>query len=168
MKDDIDKEILKMLEEDAKASTEEIARRLGVEESTVIKRLEKMADTRTKILIVDDEIDTLTPLKKALEVEGYAVVDAMDGLSALEKARSERPDLILLDLMLPEMDGYEVCQKLRGDPLTDHIPIVMLTCVGEVDSKVKGIEMGADDYITKPFNLSELKARVKMVLRRTV
>ena len=167
MKDDIDKEILKILEEDAKASPKEIAERLSAGESTVIERLEKMADVRTKVLIVDDEIDTLTPLKKVLEVEGYAVVEAMDGLVAIEKAQSEHPDLILLDLMLPKMNGYEVCQKLREASETSHIPIIMLTAKGEMKDKIDGIEIGADDYVTKPFNLSELKARIKMVLHRT-
>lgn len=166
MKSDIDKEILKILEEDDKAASKEISERLGVEESIVLERMGKMTDIRTKVLIVDDEIDTLTPLKRALEVEGYAVIEAMDGVEALEKVKSENPDLVLLDLMLPKMDGNEVCQKLRKNPMTEGIPIIMLTAKGDMKDKIEGIETGADDYVTKPFNLSELKARIKTVLRR--
>ncbi|MDY6958657.1 MAG: response regulator [Halobacteriota archaeon] len=167
MMGEIDKNILGMLEEDNKAPPEQIAERLGIEVSEVKSRLDKMADDRTKILIVDDEIDSLKSLKMALEFEGYAVVEAMNGPSAMDMVHSEHPDLVLLDLMMPVMDGYEVCQKLKEDSMTSHVPVIMLTCVSEVDNKIEGIEVGADDYVTKPFNLSELKARVKMVLRRS-
>ena len=166
MMGEVDKSILGMLEEDNKAPPEEIAERLGIKVGEVKSRLDKMADDRTKILIVDDEIDSLKSLKMALEFEGYAVVEAMDGAAAMDMVFSEHPDLVLLDLMMPVMSGYEVCQKLKEDPMTNRIPVIMLTCVSEVDNKIEGIEVGADDYVTKPFNLSELKARVKMVLRR--
>ncbi len=117
-------------------------------------------------MIVDDEMDTLLTTKRALEIDGYNVIEANDGKKALEIIRIENPDIILLDLMLPEMDGFDVCKKVKTDPLYGHIPIIMLTAKGEIKDKVDGIEIGADDYVTKPFNLSELKARIKMILRR--
>jgi two-component system alkaline phosphatase synthesis response regulator PhoP len=126
-----------------------------------------MSDTRQKVLIVDDEMDALLSLKIALEAEGYNVSEAKDGYEAIEKVYSEIPDVILLDLMIPEMDGFEVCKHLKLDPMYSHIPIIMLTARGQVTDKVEGIELGADDYVTKPFNLKELKARIKMVLRRS-
>ncbi|MDY6931192.1 MAG: response regulator [Halobacteriota archaeon] len=166
MMGEIDKNILGMLEENNKTPPEMIAEKLGIEVNEVKSRLDRMADDRVKILIVDDEIDSLKSLKMALEFEGYAVVEAMNGPKALDIVYAEHPDLVLLDLMMPEMDGYEVCRKMRGDSKISHIPVIMLTCISEVDNKIEGIEVGADDYVTKPFNLSELKARVKMVLRR--
>lgn len=128
--------------------------------------LESMSDTRQKILLVDDEMDALMALKVALEAEGYNITEAKDGHEAIDKVHSEIPDVILLDLMIPGMDGFEVCRELKSDSLYSHIPVIMLTARGEVDDKVEGIELGADDYVTKPFNLKELKARIKMVLRR--
>ncbi|MFQ6055215.1 MAG: response regulator, partial [Methanosarcinales archaeon] len=164
--DKIDKKILEILQEKEDTPYNEIAEKLGITESDVQERLERLSDTRTKILVVDDELDTLIPLRMALEAENYAVVEAQDGLEALEKVYSENPDLILLDIMLPRMDGYEVCQKLKADEKTNFIPIIMLTAKGEIQDKIEGIDIGADDYVTKPFNLDELKARIKMVLRR--
>jgi len=116
-----------------------------------------------KILVVDDEHNIVDILKVNLEREGYTVVVAYDGLAAIEKAQTEKPDLILLDCMLPKMDGFEVCRKLRHQT---NIPILMLTAKSEEIDKVLGLELGADDYITKPFSVREVLARVKAQLRR--
>jgi two-component system phosphate regulon response regulator PhoB len=121
---------------------------------------------KTKILVVDDEPDALELVEFNLRQAGYEVSSAADGAEALKKARSTIPDLVVLDLMLPEMDGLEVCKVLRRDPATARIPIVMLTAkAGEVD-RILGLELGADDYITKPFSPRELVLRVKNVLQR--
>ncbi|MBU3195613.1 response regulator transcription factor [Clostridium algidicarnis] len=122
--------------------------------------------SKEKILIVDDEEHIIELLKFNLEKSGYEVLVAMDGNNAISKAKSEIPKLILLDLMLPGMDGYDVCKEIRKDNLTAHIPIIMLTAKGEELDKIIGLELGADDYITKPFSVRELTARVKAVLRR--
>ncbi len=163
--DDKDRAILELLQKNV--SYDGIANRLGIERREVEERIGRLSDTRTKILIVDDEPDTLIPLKRALELEDYNVIEAHDGVEALEKVRDEIPDLMILDLMLPGLDGFEVCQRLKGDETTRSIPIIMLTAKSEVPDKVKGIELGADDYVTKPFDLAELRARIKAVLRRT-
>ena len=165
--DDTDRKIVEMLQKDATLSYGEIAEQLGITESEVEGRIRRLSDTRTKILIVDDELDTLLPLKRALEMEDFNVVEAQDGVEALEKVRAEIPDLVLLDLMLPRINGFEVCHRLKQDEATSSIPIIMLTAKGETSDKVEGMEIGADDYVTKPFNLDELKARIKAVLRRT-
>ncbi|WP_340820448.1 response regulator [Methanolobus sp. WCC4] len=164
--ENISVKILSLLENDPGISTKEISEKLSVSESYVKETLESMSDIRQKVLIVDDEMDALIALKVALETEGYNVVEAKDGHEAIEKVHSEIPDVILLDLMIPGIDGFEVCRQLRSDPTYSHIPVIMLTARGEIDDKVEGIELGADDYVTKPFNLKELKARIKMVLRR--
>jgi CheY-like chemotaxis protein len=96
----------------------------------VEERIGRLADTRTKILVVDDEPDTLLPLTRALEADNYAVVGAVDGAEALRKVSNETPDLILLDLMLPKLNGYEVCMRLKEDPATRHIPVIMLSAKG--------------------------------------
>ena len=165
--DNNDRKIVEMLQKDATLSYDAIAEQLDITENGVEERIRKLSDTRTKILIVDDELDTLLPLKRALEMDDFNVIDAQDGVEALEKVRSEIPDLVLLDLMLPKINGFEVCQRLKHDEATSSIPIIMLTAKGETSDKVEGIEIGADDYVTKPFNLDELKARIKAVLRRT-
>ena len=165
--DNNDRKIVEMLQKDATLSYDAIAEQLDITENGVEERIRKLSDTRTKILIVDDELDTLLPLKRALEMEDFNVVEAQDGVEALEKVRSEIPDLVLLDLMLPKINGFEVCQRLKRDEATSFIPIIMLTAKGETSDKIEGIEIGADDYVTKPFNLDELKARIKAVLRRT-
>ena len=165
--DEIDKEIIKIIEKDPEMTYSRIAELLQISEDEVKEKLEMLSDTRQNILIVDDELDTLIPLKRALEAEDYLVVEASSGMEAIEKTRSAHPDLILLDLMMPGMDGSEVCKVLKDDALTGHIPIIMLTAKGEIDDKIEGIETGADDYVTKPFDLGELKARIKMILRRT-
>ncbi len=120
-----------------------------------------------KILVVDDEAVLVETIAYNLEQAGYAVVTAADGASALEAAQREKPDLIILDLMLPEMDGLEVCRQLRREGDTATTPIMMLTAKGEEIDKVVGLEVGADDYVTKPFGRRELLARVRALLRRT-
>lgn len=116
-----------------------------------------------KILIVDDEKLLVKGIKYNLEQDGYSVVCAYDGEEAIKMAYDKSIDLIILDLMLPKIDGYEVCQKVRE---FSNVPIVMLTAKNEDMDKILGLEYGADDYLTKPFNILELKARVKAVLRR--
>ncbi len=119
-----------------------------------------------RILAVDDEPDALELIEFNLKGAGFEVVTATDGPGALKKARSLMPALIVLDLMLPDMDGLEVCKQLRRDPATARIPIVMLTAKAAEVDRVLGLELGADDYITKPFSPRELILRVKGLLRR--
>ncbi len=117
------------------------------------------------VLIIEDEQTIIDILKFNLEKEGYIVFEAMDGFTGLDYAISKNPDLVLLDVMLPQLDGFEVCRKIREK---SSVPIIMLTARdGEVD-KVLGLELGADDYMTKPFSIRELTARVKANLRRTI
>jgi CheY-like chemotaxis protein/KaiC/GvpD/RAD55 family RecA-like ATPase len=119
-----------------------------------------------KVLIADDEPDVALILKTTLQRNGYAVVVAKDGEDALEKARVERPAVLLLDLMMPKRDGYQVCRALREDPQFSLMPIIMLTAKGEAADRLLGFEVGADDYVVKPFDRDELVARVRAVLRR--
>ncbi|MEK7467261.1 MAG: response regulator transcription factor [Planctomycetota bacterium] len=116
--------------------------------------------------MIDDEADLVTLVKFNLEREGWKVRSAADGASGLDAAKRDLPDLILLDLMLPGMDGLEVCKRLRSEPRTARIPVIMLTAKGGESDRVVGLEMGADDYVAKPFSPRELVARVKAVLRR--
>lgn len=120
-----------------------------------------------KILVVDDEAILVETIAYNLEQAGYRVVTAADGSSALDAARSETPDLIILDVMLPGMDGLEVCRQLRKENGTATTPIVMLTAKSDEIDKVVGLEVGADDYVTKPFGRRELLARVRALLRRS-
>jgi len=122
-----------------------------------------MPDT---ILIVDDEPDVVDLLVFSLQKAGYKTLTARDGNAALQKARDELPTLVVLDLMLPERDGSDVCRQLKGDPKTKDIPVIMLTAKAEEVDRIVGLELGADDYITKPFSPRELALRVKSVLRR--
>jgi len=118
-----------------------------------------------KILIIEDDPGILLSLKDEFESEGYTVSTAEDGEKGLEIAKQQRPDLIILDIMLPVLDGYEVCKRLRMEG--DTTPVIMLTVKDKEIDRVLGLELGADDYVTKPFSLRELMARVKSVLRRT-
>ena len=118
---------------------------------------------RKRILIVDDEIKVCELVKAYLEKDGYEVLIATDGKSALEVTRRDEPDLVILDLNLPEMDGLDVCKALRRD---SRVPIIMLTARDEETDKITGLELGADDYVTKPFSPRELVARVRAVFRR--
>jgi len=122
--------------------------------------------SREQILVVDDEEDILELVRFNLSKEGYQVLCAATGEKAVEIARAELPDLMVLDLMLPGMDGLEVTKFLKNNPETQNIPIVMLTAKGEESDVVTGLELGADDYVTKPFSPRILLARVKAVLRR--
>lgn len=121
----------------------------------------------SKVLIVEDEANIRQLVKYNLEKESYQVIEAEDGLQGLRLAKAEKPDLVLLDLMLPQMDGLEVCRSLKGNQATAALPIIMLTAKSEEIDKVIGLELGADDYMTKPFSPRELVARVKAVLRRS-
>ncbi|MDI9449170.1 MAG: winged helix-turn-helix domain-containing protein [Pelotomaculaceae bacterium] len=120
-----------------------------------------------KILVVDDEKNILELVRFNLEREGYEVLTSLDGARGLELARSENPDLIVLDVMLPEISGLEVCRELHLDPATKKIPIIMLSARADELDRVLGLEMGADDYVTKPFSPRELVARIKARLRRS-
>lgn len=127
-----------------------------------------MISESATILIVEDEQDIRELLAYNLEKEGYATVQAADGKEGLELARSRKPDLILLDLMLPKMDGLAVCRELERDSGTVRIPIIMLTARGEDVDRILGFELGADDYVVKPFNIRELLLRIRAILRRQV
>ena len=122
---------------------------------------------KPKILIVDDEADALEVLGFKLREAGFAPIFAKDGARALAAARNERPDLMVLDLMLPEVDGLEVCKILRRDPATANLPILMLTARAAEMDRVLGLELGADDYVTKPFSPRELVLRIRKLLART-
>ena len=117
-----------------------------------------------KVLVVEDDINIAELLRLYLQKDGFEVSHAADGGKAVEMAKEIQPDLVLLDIMLPVMDGWQVCRELRK---TMKMPIIMLTAKGETEDKVSGLEMGADDYIVKPFEVKELLARVHAVLRRT-
>jgi two-component system, OmpR family, alkaline phosphatase synthesis response regulator PhoP len=121
-----------------------------------------------KILIVDDEENIRALVRFNLEKAGYQVTEASNGKNALETISADRPDLIILDLMLPIMDGLDVCRKLKGSSITSAIPIIMLTAKSDEIDRVIGLELGADDYLTKPFGSRELLARIKAVLRRSI
>ena len=119
-----------------------------------------------KILIVEDERDILQLVKLYLEKEGFRTITATTGTEGLNSAKQDKPDLIVLDLMLPEIDGLEVCKRLRSAPETAMLPIIMLTAKAEESDQVIGLELGADDYVTKPFSPKALVARVKALFRR--
>lgn len=118
------------------------------------------------ILIIEDDRDIVETLEYNLKKEGYKISKSYDGLSGVKAAENKLPSLVLLDLMLPGLDGLEVCKRMKRNPKTSQIPIVMLTAKGAETDKIVGLEVGADDYITKPFSFKELIARVKAVLRR--
>ncbi|TAL08860.1 MAG: response regulator transcription factor [Nitrospirae bacterium] len=119
-----------------------------------------------KILIIEDERDILDLVRHYLEKEGFRARTAADGTAGLAAVRQEHPDLIVLDLMLPGLDGLELCKKIRADPATALTPVIMLTAKAEESDKIVGLELGADDYLTKPFSPKELVARIKALLRR--
>ena len=115
------------------------------------------------ILVVDDEASIRRILETRLSMIGYNVITACDGNEALECFRNTEPDLVVLDVMMPKLDGYGVCQELRKE---SDVPIVMLTALGDVADRITGLELGADDYVVKPFSPKELEARIRCVLRR--
>ena len=121
---------------------------------------------KKKILIVDDEKALISLVSLHMKMSGYDVLSAANGEKALEIAKEEKPDLIILDLMLPKIDGWETCKRLRQDPEIKNVPVIMLTARAEIEDKLKGFEAGADDYVTKPFSPRELVSRVKRVLAR--
>ena len=123
-------------------------------------------DTKPLILIVEDEAALATMLRYNLEKEGYRVCEAGDGEEALTLVSERKPDLVVLDWMLPSLSGIEVCRQLRRKPATRELPIIMLTARGEEGDKIRGLNTGADDYMTKPFSLPELMARIRAMLRR--
>ncbi|MDQ6660043.1 MAG: response regulator transcription factor [Chloroflexota bacterium] len=127
---------------------------------------EKSAQPLLKVLVVDDEEPIIEFIKLGLGYEGFQVESAPDGPQALSAAQRIDPDIVILDLMLPGMDGLEVCRRLRTNPTTQDLPILMLTAKDEVRDRVIGLEMGADDYLTKPFSFHELLARIRAILRR--
>ena len=117
-----------------------------------------------KILIVEDEANIRELLRLYLEREGYTVLEAENGVEGIKKWKSDKPDMLLLDVMMPVMDGWEVCREIRAE---SDVPIIMLTAKGETFDKISGLEMGADDYVTKPFEVKELMARIHAVMRRS-
>ena len=119
-----------------------------------------------KILIVDDEVDLVETVRFPLEIEGFDTLVSHNGEDALNKARNEKPDLIILDLMLPKLDGYKVCRLLKFDDRYKHIPILMLTAKTQEKDKIMGKETGADEYITKPFEMDYLLRKVKAYLNK--
>jgi len=118
------------------------------------------------ILLVDDEPDLIWAVQRSLSFDGYVVLSAKDGYEALSIARRSFPDLIILDINMPQMNGLEVCRKLRQDPILESVPIIFLTHRNETSDRINGLEEGGDDYLGKPFDLHELKARIKAMLRR--
>ncbi len=119
-----------------------------------------------RILIADDDEKVLALLKSSLQKAGYETSLALNGAEAVTLAKKESPDLILADVAMPEMDGFELCKHIRDDPTTEHIPFIFLTAKGELHDKVKGLNLGADDYISKPFHITEVTARIKTILQR--
>ncbi len=168
------------------ASSSEISKNIGHNRVTISKYLEVMkahgvlkyedvaqaklwnlCDKKEKptILIVDDEPHVINLVKLSLQIGKFNILEANSGMEALEKVRDFNPDLIVLDLMMPGMNGFEVCKTVKGNPLTQKIPIIILSAKSQLDDKMKGIDCGADDYIIKPFDPLELEARINMVLR---
>ena len=124
--------------------------------------------SKGKILVVDDEIYIVHILDFSLGMEGYEVITALDGEQALEKVKTEKPDLIVLDIMMPKLDGYEVCKSIKSSADTQHIPVILLSAKGRnVDQKL-GFDVGADDYITKPFSPRKLVERINQLLGQTI
>lgn len=121
-----------------------------------------------KILVVDDDPNIRELILETLNGDKYRSIEAKDGTEALRLCEVERPDIVILDVMMPDLDGLEVCLRLRGEALTRHIPIILLTAKGLLEDKIKGMDTGADDYLTKPFDPLELEARISMHLRRSV
>jgi len=119
-----------------------------------------------KVLIIEDEVDIAQLVSFNLQRNGYLVNQVHDGLEGLEKILKDQPDLVILDLMLPGLDGYKILKKMQRDPRSNSIPVLMLTAKSQIDDRLKGLELGADDYLTKPFSPKELILRVKAILKR--
>lgn len=162
----IDHEILKLIESQPEISERDIASTLSVSEELVKARIANLRDTRQKILIMGDG-SSAPNVKATLEAENYNVVKIPGGFSALEAVKTEKPDLVLLDTGLADLEGFKICKQLRASSRDWWIPVMMLSEKGGVKNRVEAFESGADDYVTMPFNPAELKARVGMILRRT-
>ncbi len=124
------------------------------------------AQQKLKVLVIDDELNIIEFIKLGLGYEGFQVESAMDGPQGLAAAQRIDPDIVILDLMMPGMDGLEVCRRLRINPTTQDVPVLMLTAKDEVSDRITGLNTGADDYLVKPFDFVELLARIKAILRR--
>ena len=125
-----------------------------------------MPESKKQVLVVDDELHITTLLCAALKVNGYEVCTACDGVEALELIDLKHPDLILLDIQMPRMDGWQVCEKLKGQEATKDIPLIIVTAYGQKENREKSLKLGADDFITKPFEISHLIERVKKFLQK--
>jgi len=125
------------------------------------------AGSKTRIVVADDQFELLSLMKDALEMEGYDVRTASDGEEALSVIRSDPPDIAIVDLWMPRKDGFEVCADLKSDAALQHMPIIILSGAGSRDKKIEGMELGIDDFVTKPVELAELMARIRMILRRS-
>jgi len=162
----LDHEILKLIEAQPEISDRDIASSLSVPEELIKIRIANLKDTRQKILILGDGSSTLK-IKATLEAENYNVVKVPGGFSALEAVKTEKPDLVLLDTGLADLEGLKICKQLRTSSRYWWIPVMVLSERGGVKNRVEAFDSGVDDYVTEPFNLVELRARVGMVLRRT-
>lgn len=123
-----------------------------------------MGETKPRILVVDDELDLVSVLRMGLEIQGFEVLDAMDGEEGLRRARQDRPDLIVLDLMLPKMDGYKVCRALKFDERFRNLPIIILSARSGDQDKRLALDMGADLFVTKPYEMSDLVEKIRLKL----
>ena len=137
---------------------------MAMSETVYVSKVNSSTET---ILVVDDDTDILALLEMSLTSDGFNVITASDGMEGLERAKTDLPDLILLDVMMPYMDGLQVIEKLKADRDTRSIPVLWLTAKSQTEDKLKGLETGGDDYITKPFGLREVSARINAVLGRT-
>ena len=133
----------------------------------IVNGMSNATPPRPRILLADDEPDLLDLMRATLERQGYEVATAPDGVEALAAVRRTMPDVVILDLVMPRRDGFEVCRELRRDPLFAHLPIIILSASGARDRKVEGLDLGADDFITKSMDVRELLARIRMILKRT-
>ena len=123
-----------------------------------------MTETKPRILVVDDELDLVSVLRMGLEIQGFEVLEAMDGEEGLRRARQDHPDLMVLDLMLPKMDGYKVCRALKFDERFRHLPIIILSARSGDQDKRLALDMGADLFMTKPYEMNELVAKIRLKL----
>lgn len=123
-----------------------------------------MTDAKSRILVVDDELDLVSVLRMGLEIQGFEVIEAMDGEEGLRRARQDRPDLMVLDLMLPKMDGYKVCRALKFDERFRNLPIIILSARSGDQDKRLALDMGADLFMTKPYEISELVEKIRLKL----
>lgn len=162
----LDHDILRLIETQPEISDKDIASSLSVTEELIKIRISNLKDTREKILIMGDGSST-SNIKATLEAENYNVVKVPGGFSALELVKTEKPDLVLLETGLANLEGFKICKQLRTSSRYWWIPVMVLSERGEVKNRVEAFESGVDDYVTTPFNPLELRARVGMILRRT-